>query len=86
MKVCAGKPFIALNCAAIPRELMESEIFGHVKGAFTGAAGERQGAASLANGNFLFLDEIGEMDLALQSKLLRLSSDRYFSESGRKFD
>jgi len=77
-----NKPFIALNCAAIPRELMESEIFGHVKGAFTGAAGERQGAASLADGGSLFLDEIGEMDLALQSKLLRFVQTGTFQQVG----
>ncbi len=65
------KPFIAINCAAIPKELMESEIFGHVKGAFTGAVTERTGAAILADGGSLFLDEICEMDLGLQSKLLR---------------
>jgi two-component system repressor protein LuxO len=65
------KPFIAINCAAIPKELMESEIFGHVKGAFTGAISERPGAALLANGGSLFLDEIGDMSLDLQSKLLR---------------
>ena len=64
-------PFIALNCAAIPKDLIESEIFGHVKGAFTGASGERDGAAVAANGGTLFLDEICEMDLSLQSKLLR---------------
>jgi two-component system repressor protein LuxO len=67
----ANKPFITLNCAAIPRELMESEIFGHVKGAFTGAAKDRQGAAQLADGGTLFLDEVCEMDLELQAKLLR---------------
>ncbi|MFM4718700.1 sigma-54-dependent transcriptional regulator [Aeromonas bivalvium] len=65
------RPFIALNCAAIPHDLMESEIFGHVKGSFTGAQGDRKGAASLADGGTLFLDEICEMDLDLQSKLLR---------------
>ncbi len=65
------KPFIALNCAAIPRDLMESEIFGHVKGAFTGASSERKGAAAQADGGTLFLDEICEMDIELQSKLLR---------------
>ena len=64
-------PFIALNCGAIPRDLMESEIFGHVKGAFTGAVSERKGAALMADGGTLFLDEIGEMDLDLQTKLLR---------------
>ncbi|HVT56086.1 MAG TPA: sigma-54 dependent transcriptional regulator, partial [Xanthobacteraceae bacterium] len=66
-----GGPFIALNCSAIPKELMESEIFGHVKGAFTGAHEDRAGAAELAHGGTLFLDEICEMDLALQAKLLR---------------
>ncbi len=66
-----GQSFIALNCAAIPHDLMESEIFGHVKGSFTGAQGDRKGAASLADGGTLFLDEICEMDLDLQSKLLR---------------
>ena len=65
------KPFVALNCAAIPHELMESEIFGHVKGAFSGAVNHRDGAASQANGGTLFLDELGEMDMALQAKLLR---------------
>lgn len=68
-------PFHALNCGAIPRELMESEIFGHVRGAFTGAHADRAGAAELADGGTLFLDEIGEMDLALQSKLLRFLQD-----------
>lgn len=68
---CKDGPFIALNCGAIPKDLMESEIFGHIKGAFTGAASERQGAASMANGGTLFLDEIGEMDFDLQTKLLR---------------
>ncbi len=65
------KPFIAINCAAIPDNLMESEIFGHVKGAFTGANEARKGAASMANGGTLFLDEICEMDIGLQAKLLR---------------
>jgi len=63
--------FVPINCAAIPKDLMESEIFGHVKGAFTGANGAREGAASRAHGGTLFLDEIGEMDLDLQSKMLR---------------
>ncbi|NNJ77025.1 MAG: sigma-54-dependent Fis family transcriptional regulator [Anderseniella sp.] len=67
----AGKSFVALNCAAIPRDLIESEIFGHVKGAFTGANGDREGAAAAANGGTLFLDEICEMDIDLQTKLLR---------------
>jgi two-component system repressor protein LuxO len=68
----AQAPFIAINCAAIPHELMESEIFGHVRGAFTGASGDRAGAAEIADGGTLFLDEICEMDPALQAKLLRL--------------
>ncbi len=66
----AGR-FVALNCAAIPKDLIESEIFGHVKGAFTGATGDREGAAHAADGGTLFLDEICEMDISLQSKLLR---------------
>ena len=66
------KPFVAINCAAIPRDIMESEIFGHVKGAFTGATADRAGAAELADGGTFFLDEIGEMDIDLQAKLLRL--------------
>jgi len=63
--------FIAINCGAIPGELIESELFGHVKGAFTGASSNRDGAATIANGGTLFLDEICEMDLLLQKKLLR---------------
>jgi two-component system repressor protein LuxO len=74
---CAPRPMVALNCSAIPRELMESEIFGHVKGAFTGAHEDRPGAAELAHGGTLFLDEVCEMDLALQAKLLR------FVQTGR---
>jgi DNA-binding NtrC family response regulator len=64
-------PFVPLNCAAIPRDLIESELFGHQKGAFTGAQQAREGAAEQAHGGTLFLDEIGEMNLDLQSKLLR---------------
>lgn len=63
---------VALNCGAIPRDLMEAAIFGHMRGAFTGAAEDRAGAAEQADGGTLFLDEIGEMDLGLQAKLLRL--------------
>lgn len=75
-------PFIALNCAAIPKELMESEIFGHLKGAFTGAVSERKGAARLANSGTLFLDEVCEMDLELQSKLLRFIQTGSFQPVG----
>lgn len=67
----ASQPFIALNCGAIPRDLMESEIFGHLKGAFTGAISDREGAAAAADGGTLFLDEICEMEASLQIKLLR---------------
>ncbi len=74
--------FIALNCAAIPRDLMESEVFGHVKGAFTGAAGRRDGAATRADQGTLFLDEICEMDLDLQSKLLRFIQTGRFQRVG----
>ncbi|MEI7610997.1 MAG: sigma-54 dependent transcriptional regulator [Rhodospirillaceae bacterium] len=66
-----GRPFIALNCAAIPKDLLESEIFGHVKGAFTGATSDRPGAAMSADGGTLFLDELCEMPLDVQVKLLR---------------
>jgi two-component system repressor protein LuxO len=75
-------PFIAINCAAIPKDLMESEIFGHVKGAYTGAHAERKGAASLADGGTLFLDEICEMDPYLQSKLLRFVQTGTISKVG----
>ena len=76
------KPFIALNCAAIPKDLMESEIFGHIKGAFTGASSERKGAAASADGGTLFLDEICEMDLDLQSKILRFIQSSTFQKVG----
>jgi len=75
-------PFVALNCGAIPRDLMESEIFGHVKGAFTGAAKERVGAAGQADKGTLFLDEIGEMDLDLQTKLLRFVQTGTYQKVG----
>jgi two-component system repressor protein LuxO len=78
----SGKPFIAINCGAIPGELMESELFGHVKGAFTGASALREGAASVADGGTLFLDEICEMSLDLQKKLLRFIQTGTFRKVG----
>ena len=68
----AGGPFVTLNCAAVPAELIESELFGHEKGAFTGAAGRHTGKFEQANGGTIFLDEIGDMPLAMQAKLLRV--------------
>ncbi|WP_076411096.1 sigma-54 dependent transcriptional regulator [Shewanella sp. UCD-KL12] len=76
------KPFIALNCASIPKDLIESEIFGHTKGAFTGAVANRDGAATRAHGGTLFLDEICEMDLELQSKFLRFIQTGIFQKVG----
>jgi two-component system repressor protein LuxO len=67
----AARQFVALNCGAIPRDLLESTIFGHAKGAFTGATGDQEGAATRADGGTLFLDELGEMEMGLQTKLLR---------------
>lgn len=75
-------PFIALNCAAIPRELMESEVFGHRKGAFTGAHADHEGSASLADGGSLFLDELCEMQLDLQAKLLRFIQTGVYKRVG----
>jgi two-component system repressor protein LuxO len=77
-----NKPLVVLNCAAIPKDLMESEIFGHVKGAFTGAVNDHDGAASQADGGTLFLDEICEMDIHLQSKLLRFIQTGTFHKVG----
>ena len=77
-----ARPFIALNCGAIPRDLLESEIFGHVKGAFTGATETRPGAARLADGGTLFLDEIGDMPLDMQVKLLRFVQTGTFQPVG----
>lgn len=76
------KPFIAVNCGAIPENLMESEFFGHVRGAFTGASTDREGHLMAANNGTLFLDEIGEMSLALQVKLLRVLDGGGFSAVG----
>lgn len=77
-----GKPFVPVNCGAIPPDLLESELFGHEKGAFTGAISARQGRFELANGGTLFLDEIGDMPLPMQVKLLRVIQERVFERVG----
>ena len=77
-----GKPFLALNCAAIPRELLESELFGFEKGAFTGATERKAGKFEQANGGTLFLDEIGDMPLELQAKLLRVLQEKEVTRTG----
>ena len=76
------RPFVAVNCAAIPRELLESELFGHVKGAFTGAVQPRPGKFREANSGTLFLDEIGDMNLEMQAKILRVLQDKVVSPVG----
>lgn len=76
------KPFVPVNCGAIPPDLLESELFGHEKGAFTGAISSRQGRFELANGGTLFLDEIGDMPLPMQVKLLRVIQERVFERVG----
>jgi len=77
-----SKPFVPINCGAIPPELLESELFGHEKGAFTGAITARQGRFELAEGGSLFLDEIGDMSLHMQVKLLRVLQERVFERVG----
>lgn len=78
----ADKPFVPLNCGAIPPDLLESELFGHEKGAFTGAIASRTGRFELAEGGTLFLDEIGDMSLSMQVKLLRVLQERTFERVG----
>ena len=80
------KPFVAVNCAAIPETLIESEIFGHEKGAFTGALERRAGCFELAEEGTLLLDEIGEMPMATQAKLLRVLEDRKLRRLGSKME
>ena len=78
----SGKPFVPINCGAIPRELLESELFGHEKGAFTHAIRTKIGRFEMAQGGTVFLDEIGEMDLSLQVKILRVLQEREFERVG----
>ncbi len=77
-----NKPFVPINCGAIPSELLESELFGHEKGAFTGAISARKGRFELAEGGVIFLDEIGDMPLAMQVKLLRVLQERTYEKIG----
>lgn len=76
------KPFIKINCSAIPKDLLESELFGHEKGAFTGAVATKKGKFEMANGGSILLDEIAEMDMGLQSKLLRVLEEKEFERVG----
>ena len=78
----AGNPFVAVNCAAIPAELIESELFGHLKGAFTGAVENKRGKFELADGGTLFLDEVGDMSLLTQAKVLRVLQESRFTRLG----
>lgn len=78
------KPFVAVNCTAVPRELMESEFFGHEKGAFTGAVARRVGRFEQADGSTLFLDEVGDLDLSVQAKLLRVLQEQELTRVGAR--
>ncbi|MGB8508310.1 MAG: sigma-54 dependent transcriptional regulator, partial [Pyrinomonadaceae bacterium] len=78
----AGAPFVELNCSAIPEELIESELFGHVRGAFTGATGAKRGKFELADGGTLFLDEVSDMSARMQAKVLRVLEEQKFEPVG----
>src|SRR5258705_6192607 len=78
----AEGPFVALNCAALPEQLLESELFGHEKGAFTGALASRPGRIEQAAGGVLFLDEVGEMSPSVQAKFLRVLQEREYQRLG----
>jgi formate hydrogenlyase transcriptional activator len=80
-----GRPFVKLNCSAIPFELLESELFGHEKGAFTGALAQKIGRFEMADKGTLFLDEIEDIPLALQPKLLRVLQEQEFERLGRRW-
>src|SRR5690606_1821269 len=77
-----NRPFVPINCGAIPSELLESELFGHEKGSFTGALNTRKGRFEIAEGGTLFLDEIGDMSMNMQVKLLRVLQERTFERVG----
>lgn len=82
----ASKPFIAINCAALPKDILENELFGHEKGAFTGALNQKPGCFELADGGTLFLDEIGEMSAETQAKLLRAIEEQCFRRLGGRHE
>src|SRR5256884_7520400 len=78
----SGKPFVAINCAALTETLLESELFGHERGAFTGAIAQKKGRLEVADGGTVFLDEIGELAPTLQAKMLRVLQERQFERVG----
>src|SRR3989338_8292837 len=80
------KPFVTVNCGAIPENLMESEMFGHKKGSFTGAIADKRGLFEVANGGTIFLDELGELPLTMQVKLLRVIQEGTFKRVGSTED
>ncbi len=78
----SGRPFVAVNCAALPKDIFENELFGHEQGAFTGANGKKEGYLEMANGGTIFFDELGEMDPVIQAKLLRVLETKSFRRLG----